>query len=92
MAHNDITDDFSVILLRIPPPPAMLTLTDSGPYYLQCWPFRGCTCHHILCDNFTMLKTISSDHAVFSDGKPRFIYACEPRREVNLENKLKFER
>lgn len=39
-----------------------------------------------------MSKTISCDHAVFSDAKPRFIYTCDPKQEVNLENKLKFER
>lgn len=39
-----------------------------------------------------MLKTISCDHAMLSDGKPRFIYALDPRQDVNLENKLKFER
>lgn len=92
MAHNDIIDDFSVFLLMTPPLPIMLNLTDSGLYYLQHWPFRGCPWHHILCDSFMMLKTISCDHAVFSDSNPRFIYACDPRQEVNLENKLKFER
>lgn len=75
MAHNNITDGISVILLTILPPPTVFHLNDNGPYYLQHWPFRGCTCHYILCVSFTMMKTTSRDHVVFSGGKPRFIYA-----------------
>lgn len=77
MAHEAVADDVSVVLLPTPPP-AMPNLTGSGPFCLQHRPVRERICHCIWCGSFMMLKTISCDHAVFSDGKQIYLYLrCE---------------